>query len=533
MDWYPVYDPLQSFAASALVALVPFFLMFALLAYFQLKSYVAGASVLVVTLVLAVGVWRYPAGLAGATTAYGALFGLFPIGYIILASIFLYNLAVSHGQVDTMRQSLELITGDRRLQGILIAFAFGALLDATAGFLTPVSVAAAVLLALGFRPLLAAQSALLGCALPAAVGAMGVPVVVTAKVTGFDPVAVTRAVSWQLWPLVLLVPFILAGTIGGFWRIKEVWFHAAAAGVAYGLALVGMAQLGSPYTAGLVSAIAALGAFTLACRTRSPTRVFRFAHDPPWAPAGRGTAGAFRAWFPFVLLAPLVTAWKLPATQAYLERFTATVEFSSISGRVFRVPPVVLEPEAVDATLRLNFGSSAGTAIVAACLITQFYYGTSRRTLADVAHKTARQLYPALLTMATVFGATFVLNYSGMGVTLGLALAGLGFYATAAAPYVTAMGAFLTGSNTAANAMFSGLLVASAHRLGVPALTAVGAGSAGAVVGKMIAPQCLAAAAAAAGVPGEEGTLLARVAGWALLLTTVAGVGVLFLTIPR
>jgi lactate permease len=498
--------------------------MFVLLAHFRVKSHVAGLIVVVVTCLLSTVIWRFPVWLALNTLLWGSASGVFPVSYIILGSIFLYNLVVAGDQVRVMRQTLEMITRDRRLQAILIAFGFGALLDASAGFLTPVTVSTSILVALGFEPLQAAEVSLVGCMLPAVMGAMGVPLVVTAKVTGIDPVAVGRAVGGQVPFLFLFVPFIIATIVGGLRNLRDVWAHAAVAGGVYGCALVVLSRAGAVHTAGLIAAISCLGAFVAFCRVRPPARLFGSAGDDPALGADRvEMRNARQAWAPFIMLAALVTCWNLPAVTRCLDRFSFTMVFRALQG-MYRLPPAVPVASPVEATMTINLGSSSGTAILIAALLTAVCYKIPTRTVGEVFKRTARQLGPAFLTMATVFGAAYVLNYSGMAIALGVALSVSGLAFGAVAPVVTALGAFLTGSNTASAAMFSGLLVASANKIGMPQGLVLAAGSAGAVLGKMISPQCLAAATGAGDIAGQEGVLLSRVAVWAGLLIALEGI---------
>ena len=502
--WTQTFDPLDHLAWSALAAALPVAFLFWALAVRKLRGHVAGTCTTVVALLVAVLVYRMPVALALASTLQGALYGLFPIGWIVVAAVFLYRITVESGQFEVIKDSIASVTEDRRLQALLIAFSFGAFLEGAAGFGTPVAISAAMLVGLGFEPLYAAGLCLIANTAPVAFGAIGTPIVVAGQVSGLDDQLISQVVGRQLPFLSVLVPFWLVFTMSGRRGVRDVWPAALVSGGSFAVAQWWTSNTLGPLLPDIIASVCSMVCLVAFLRHWKPARVFRFEGEPPRGRAtGHGRRAILTAWSPFVVLTLLVGNWGIKPVKALLERATLAIPFPVIDR-------AVLDPasgRALPSVFTLNWLSATGTVILIAAIVSM---ALTRMRPADGARlfgRTLVSLRAPLTTMAAVLALASIGNSSGMTTTMGMALAATGGLFPLFSPVLGWLGVFMTGSDTSANAVFGRLQAVSAGRIGMSPVLAVAANSSGGVTGKMISPQSIAVACAATGLVGNESGL--------------------------
>lgn len=487
---------------GALLAALPIFTVFGMLATRRAAGHRAALAGAVLATLLALTVWRLPAPAVAAAALYGMILGVFPITYLIASSLLLYHLTVVTGWAERLRAGLARLVLDRYLLLLLIGFGFAAFLDSTAGFLTPVTVATAVLAGLGVPAFEAAAYALVASSLPPIFGAMGIPIIVLAEVSGLPQTALAQRQALIAALLFAGFPAWLTVTFGGRAALRRLWRHAVAAGIAYALVLQGVTTYVSLYPAGLAASVAALLAILA---------VAWWTGRGQSNPAGRmPLKNTLQPWWPYLLLMVMVTLWSLPWAGLYLNRLTLTV------------PMPFLSPAPL---VRLDWLASPGAAILLAALIFAGLVKASARQWGQALAITARQLHYPLVNMMAMLALAQIMNYSGMISVLGMAVASTGALFPLVSPYLSWLGAAIAGSNTASNAMLGQLQAATAVRLGLDPLIVVSLAGAAAPLGKMIAPQVLAAASGAGNLIGAEGRLLRIGLGHSLLWTGLIALG--------
>jgi lactate permease len=532
MPWHQVYNPLSSAGLSTLVAALPIVILLGGLAFFRLRAHVAALLGLAAALLTAVFVFAMPAGMALRTAGLGAAYGLFPIGWIILNVIFLYDLTVEKGHFRVMQDSLTGITRDRRLQLLLIAFSFGAFFEGAAGFGTPVAVTAAILIGLGFPPLSASGLSLIANTAPVAFGALGTPIVALAGVTGLDVRQLSAMVGRQLPFFSLLIPFWLVWAFCGFRKMKEVGPALVVAGVSFAVPQFLISNFHGPWLAGVGAAVvsmAALVAFLLKWRPRTTLGVSGEAETGP-APARRSLAAGeiVRAWMPWLVLSVFVFLWGIPQIKAFLDGLSV-VRFPvpGLDKLVFRVPPVVAQETAEPALFMFNWLSFTGTGIFVAAVVSGLLMSFSPRRLLRAYGRTLKRVRFSLLTVAAMLSLGYVTRYSGLDATLGLAFARTGVLYPFFGTMLGWLGVALTGSDTSSNVLFGSLQKISAGQLGLSPVLMASANSSGGVMGKMIDAQSIVVASTATGWHGHEGDILRFVFFHSLALAVLMSLFVL------
>jgi len=521
--WHQTFDPLGNIYLSALAAALPIVFLFWALAIKRLKGHVAAVWTVGLAVVVAVAVYRMPASLALASTAQGALYGLFPIGWIVVAAVFLYRISVETGQFAIIKDSIASITEDRRLQGLLIAFSFGAFLEGAAGFGTPVAISAAMLAGLGFEPLYAAGLCLIANTAPVAFGAIGTPIVVAGQVTGIDELVISRMVGRQLPFLSVLIPFWLVFTMSGLRGVKEVWPAALVSGGTFAVAQWWTSNHLGPLLPDIISSLCSIVCLVVFLRVWKPASIFRF-HDERGGAVERarplGAGKVLKAWSPFLILTILVGNWGTRPVKAVLDQATFVFPFPLIHNAV--VDPST--DTAVASMYTVNWLSATGTVILIAGLVSLLITRLRFTSALALFGTTLRSLGLPMLTIAAVLGLAYVGNASGMTTTMGMALASTGRIFPLFSPLLGWLGVFMTGSDTSANAVFGKLQSVSAERVGVSPVLAVAANSSGGVTGKMISPQSIAVACAATDQVGNEAGLFRFTLRHSLLLVAVVSV---------
>ena len=528
--WQQVYAPIgDSLVLSALVALIPIVFFFLALAVFRMKGHYAAIITLALSMIVAVVGFDMPINMVFASAEYGFLFGLWPIAWIIVASVFLYKLTVKSGQFDIIRNSIISITEDQRIQVILIGFSFGAFLEGAAGFGAPVAITAAILVGLGFKPLYAAGLCLIANTAPVAFGALGVPIIVAGQVTSIDAFTIGAMAGRQLPLLSLIIPLWLVAMMDGWKGIKEVWPAALVAGASFAISQYLTSNFIGPELPDVTSAIVSIVATTVFLKYWKPKNVMKTVELGDVVQSTYSTGQIVKAWSPFLILSVIVTIWTTTWFKAFFAKgqiLASTIfkfEFSAIHNMIFKMPPIVSEPKAFDVVYTFNPISATGTAIFLTAIITLFIFRLNISTATKTMGETLFELKWAIVSIGMVLGFAFVMNYSGMSSTMALVLANTGFLFPFFSPFLGWLGVFLTGSDTSSNALFCGLQQQTAQQLGLNETLMVAANTTGGVTGKMISPQSISIACASTGIVGKESDLFRFTVKHSLILVVIMG----------
>lgn len=534
--WTQVYDPFGNIWISAAVALIPIIFFFLALAVFRMKGYVAGFITVVLTILVALFAYKMPFTMAMAATGYGFLYGLWPIAWIIIMSVFLYKISVKTGQFDVIRASVLSITNDHRLLVILIGFSFGAFLEGAAGFGAPVAITAALLAGLGLNPLYAAGLCLIANTAPVAFGAMGIPITVAGQVTGIDPHKIGQMAGHQLPFLSLFVPFFIVFLMDGFKGVRQTWPALFVAGSSFAITQFITATFLGPELPDITSALVSLVSLSLFLKVWQPKEIYQSKEANSEVAATttsmpKLTVGkVVKAWSPFIILTVMVVIWSqcffkaLFAPGGALESLVFKFEVPGLHNLVMKAEPIVNKPTPYEAILKLDVLSATGTAILIACIISIFILKMSAKDAVATFKETLNELKMPILSIGFVLGFAFIANYSGLSSTLALALAGTGGLFPFFSPFLGWIGVFLTGSDTSANALFSNLQAITAQQVGVSEVLLVAANTTGGVTGKMISPQSIAIACAAVGLAGKESDLFRFTLKHSLFFVTIIGI---------
>ena len=552
MVWDHVYDPLGSPLLSTLVATLPLVVLLGLLAGCGWSAQRAAIAGLLTALGVAVGVVGMPLDAAAAATLYGACFGLFPIGWIIVTAMFLYSLSVEAGALDVMKRSVTRLSADHRIQALLIAFSFGAFLEGAAGFGAPVAISAALLTGAGFPAFEAACLALIANTAPVAFGALGTPIITLAKVTGLEEQAISAMAGRQLPFFSLIVPAWMVVTMAGWKGLVGVWPAVLVCGASFALVQAGVANLVGPALVDVVGGLVSLACLAAFMRVWQPRDCWRYgaAEMPSAATSPEALDPPVKivwAWMPWVFLSLAVFAWGLPAVKAGLEAKPESIlagivpvaavapEFPvpRLHEAVAKVAPAThLDRELERAVYRLNWLSAAGTGILLAALFAIPWLGIAPRRAWRIWRENLARLAIPLVTIAAMLALAFVTRYSGTDVILGLAMTRTGPAYPLFAALLGWLGVALTGSDTSSNAMFGSLQRVTAEQLGLDPLLICTANSTGGVMGKMIDAQSIVVAATATGIDRREGAILRRVFPHSLALAVLVGLLVWLQTGP-
>jgi len=540
-DLQPVGD---SLALSALCGAIPLVTLFVLLGGLRLKAWVAGLISLGVALLVAIVLFSMPVDQALLAATEGAAFGFFPILWIVINAIWVYNLTVTSGHFDVLRRSFETVSSDQRIQAIIIAFCFGALLEALAGFGTPVAITVVMLMALGFEPLKAAAVALVANTAPVAFGALATPIVTLASVSsganddpGLTVETLGAMVGRQTPILAVVVPLVLVFLVDGRRGVKQTWLPALVCGTAFGVAQFAAANYISVPLADIIAALVSAAAVVLLLRVWQPAEVMaaeprasRSSSESTEArvTAGGGSAGTgtdasepvrdsradvARAYAPYAVIIVIFSIANITAVKEFLAEKPWTHSFGWPGLEV-------LNPDGdpvTSTTFVLNWLPAAGTLMIIAGVITALILKVSASDALKAYVGTYVELKSAIITVMAVLGLAYVMNLSGQTTSLGAWLAGAGAAFAILSPILGWIGVAVTGSDTSANALFGALQVQTAAEAGLDPVLMAAANSSGGVLGKMVSPQNLAIAAAAVGMAGREGDIFRKVIAWSLV----------------
>jgi len=546
--WQHNYHPVAgSLAASALVAAIPVFVLFLMLGVLRRPAWMSALSALASALVVSLAVYGMPVQLAVISTLYGAAYGLFPIAWIVFTSIMLYRLAVDTGKFEIIKDSVGTLTDDRRLQALFIAFSFGAFIEGAAGFGAPVAVSGAMLAGLGFNPFYAAGICLLANTAPVAFGSIGIPVITLANVTGLPVMALSAMVGRLCAMISVLIPAYLLVVMAGTTRALEVLPAIAACGLSFAGMQFLVSNFIGPDLTDIMSSLTCIIVMVAVLKLWKPQRIMRLDGDQPVRAALRThSAGEILvAWSPYLLLVLCVLAVGAPAIKNAIDARTHALLPSALPksptvmnglfvpglhNMITRIPPVTPTAAPYAAIFTFNWLTASGTACFIATLAAALVLRVGPLQLARIYVATFKQLSFAILTIASMLGLAYLMNYSGMTSTLGLALAASG----SAFPFFSAvvgwLGVFLTGSDTSANALFGNLQVVTANALHLNPVLTASVNSAAGVMGKMISVQSIAVAVAATGMTSADESRLFRftVKHSVLLMAVMGFIALLF-----
>jgi lactate permease len=556
----PVIDALSgSLALTAIVAMLPLLTLFVLLGVLRMAAWKAALVSLVVSLVVAIVAYSMPIGQASMAGIEGAVFGFFPILWIVINAIWVYNMTVVTGQFDVLRRSFAKVSDDQRIQAVIIAFCFGALMEALAGFGTPVAITSVMLIALGFKPIKAAVVALVANTAPVAFGALAVPITTLATVSGLPEHHLSQIVGRQTPLLAIFVPTALVFIIDGWRGVRQTLPATLTCGFSFAIAQFACSNFVSTQLTDIVASLVAAASVMLLLRVWRPAGSYVEAPEvgadvsaagashgsrvgsasgrsgavdtaavgSSGYPIGLGTPNAaelaerdrqhhdsgsdvFKAYAPYLIIIVVFSLAQIPVISDALAAPTRSFQWPGLdlqtaSGKLSTLP-----------TFKLNWLGAAGTLMVVAGLITIPVIGISPAKAFRAYLDTYRQLFAAIVTVMAVLGLAYVMNASGQTASLGAWMAGAGAAFAIFSPILGWLGVAVTGSDTSSNSLFGALQVSAATKTGIsPALMAA-ANSSGGVLGKMISPQNLAIAAAAVGMSGKEGNIFRKIIAWSL-----------------
>ncbi|GAA5187865.1 L-lactate permease [Rugosimonospora acidiphila] len=522
-----VLDPVShSLGLSAIFAALPLVVLFVLLGVLRVTAWISALIALVVALVVATVVYPMPIGQAALAATLGAAFGFFPILWIVINAIWIYNMTVDTGHFDVLRRSFSRVSDDQRIQAIIIAFCFGALMEALGGFGTPVAITSVMLIALGFKPLRAATLALVANTAPVAFGALAVPITTLSTVTGLPVHDLGAMVGRQTPILAVVVPLVLVGIVDGRRGLRQTWVPAVVCGVAFGVAQYATSNFISVPLTDIVASLFSAAAVVVLLRVWQPAASSMVM--PTVTPVAGGSVDTpdsgfqsrvahpdsrreeLRAYAPYLIIIVIFVVAQIHPILHALDTVTRSftwpgMHILSTSGK----------PSTV-AVFKFNWLTAAGSLMFISGLVTAPVLGISVGRALRAYGRTLRQLVWAIITVMAVLALAYVMNASGQTATLGNSMAGAGAAFAVLSPILGWLGVAVTGSDTSSNSLFGALQVAAGTKAGLSTTLMAAANSSGGVLGKMISPQNLAIAAGAVGLTGKEGDIFRRVFGWSL-----------------
>ncbi|QIN77923.1 L-lactate permease [Rubrobacter marinus] len=570
------YTPIGNVLVSALLAAIPIAVILVMLGVLRTKAHWAALGGLVSAFLVALLVYGMPLGIALSAAALGAVFGFWPIVWIVINALFLHNLTVETGKFDIVRNSLASLTTDRRIQALIIAFSFGALLEGIAGFGAPVAITAAIMASLGFNPLYAASIALLANTAPVAFGSLGVPVTtlggLVAPIVGSDEGSATNALSAmigrQLPIFSIIIPGFMVYVMAGWRGMMQVLPAVLTAGVTFAVTQFITANYLGPVLVDVLAALVSLAALYILLKIWQPQTAWRFEDEPdaepiqaaPSAPggrpaagptsgfaagapsvdpSGRGSGGTLQGFLPYIILVVFVVLSRIqtliPSIEgtaldvtSYLSSFDVSIPWPGLNGLVTRVPPITTEPSPYEAVYSWQILSAAGTVVLFSAIIAGFVMGAGLGTQLRVYGRTLNQLKFAIVTIMMILALAYIMNYSGMTSTLGLAFAATGFLFPFFSALIGWLGVVLSGSDTSSNALFGPMQTITAQQVGVEPALAGATNSSGGVMGKMISPQNLSVGASAIGQEGREPDIFRMTFKWSIILVAAMGILAMF-----
>jgi lactate permease len=530
--WLQEYNPLGNAFLSTIVAALPVVCLLGAIAWLKIRIHFAALLGLGLALAVAIFSFKMPVSAAAGATLYGAAYGLFPIGWIILNLIFLYQLTVERGLFAVLKGNLATLAPDPRVQVILIAFSFGAFFEGAAGFGTPVAVTAAILMQLGFKPLQASGLSLIANTAPVAFGALGTPIIALSKVTGIDEMLLSKMVGRQLPFFSVIVPFWVVWAQAGFRGMLGVWPAALVAGVAFAVPQFLVSNFIGPGLVDIIASLCSLAALVTLLKFWRPRDTVPQPQPERPVPTESFEPRRIRqAWVPWIILSVLVFAWGVREVKVTLNKVNPPpFRVAGLHNVVVRTPPVVPEPtkenptKPEEALFTLNWLSATGTGILGSALLAGLIMGFSPLELARIYGQTIFRVRHSLVTIAAMLALGYVTKYSGTDATLGLAMARTGSFYPFFGTLIGWLGVALTGSDTASNVLFGGLQKITSERIGLSPVLMAAANSSGGVMGKMVDAQSIVVASTATNWYGHEGSILRFVFFHSIALAALVGI---------
>lgn len=521
--WFQNFDPLGNPILSTLAAAIPVCTLFYFLAVRRTAAWLAAVFGFLAAVAVALAVFRMPAHMVAGAVANGLVFGWFRIAWIVVSAVFIYDITVASGKFETVKQSVGGISHDRRLQALLVAFGFGAILEGAGGGGTPVAITGAMMIGLGFPPFQTAVLCLIANSTPVAFGGLGNPIRTLVAVTGLPEADFSAMCGRILCITAVIIPFWMTRVLCGTRAMLAAWPGLLACGAIFG----GILFFWSNYIGAALTAIAA-GAGTLLLlalflRAWRPAKVWRYEGEaaPKHYPLSLGRV--LHAWLPFLMLSAAVVVWGQPGVARYLDSFSLKQPVPGLHQMVIRTPPVTLKPVAEPAVFDISWLATPGTGIVLAGLIAGPLVGLSLRRTIQVFCESLWRLRWSLVAVMAMLGLGYVTRYCGMDATMGMAMAQTGvlfpFFGTA----IGFLGVALSGTDAGSNALFGSLQTIAANKLGLSPILMGAANAAGGVMGKMIAAQSLVIGCAVTGQEGKEGELFRALLKHSLLLMSIVG----------
>jgi len=532
MPWSQNYAPIGGIGTSALIAAIPVVVLLGLLAFWHVRAHIAAIIALVVAIAIAVGAYGMPLSLSLAAAGYGAAFGFLPIGWLIINAIFIYQLSVETGQFKVLQKQIAGVSGDRRIQALLLAFSFGAFIEGAAGFGAPVAISGALMIGLGFKPLEAAKLALIGNTAPVAFGSLGIPLVTLAPLTGLDLLQLSAMVGRQLPFFSLIVPFWLVAAQVGWRGMVAVWPACLVAGGTFGIMQFVMSNFHGPWLVDIVAAAVSMLSLVVLMQFWQPRDVAPAAASESAPSPATDSQPAWKAWIPWIFLTGFVFCWGLPIVKNPLNAWYAPqIPVPILHLAVQKMPPVAPEPTLEKAIFNLNLLSATGTALLLAGIASAIALGVNFRRAVKIYGQTLLRVRVSLITISVMMALGFTTRYSGTDTTMGLAMAGTGWLFPFFSPLIGWLGVALTGSDTSSNVLFGNLQKVSAEQLGFSPILMAASNSSGGVMGKMIDAQSIVVASVATGGRPDSptaGTILRAVFWHSVALAILVGLLVMF-----
>jgi lactate permease len=539
-----VYDPVSnSLGVSSIFAALPLITLFVLLGGLKMKAHWAGLIALAVALIVSIAVYSMPAGQAFDSAAEGAAFGLFPIMWIVVNAVWIYTMTVKTGDFAVLRRSFASISSDQRIQAVIIAFAFGALLEALAGFGTPVAITSVMLIALGFKPIKAASVALVANTAPVAFGAIAIPIVTLAQVTGLDKQDLGSMVGRQTPFVALIVPFILVFIVDGMRGVRQTWPVVFVGAFTFGLLQFLTSNYISVELTDIVASLGSVISMVGFLQIWQPSEPLEGEATPGGArpavagaesanpaverevgrPDGGGdsTGAVLRAYAPYLIIIAVFAIAQIGPVKDFLANRTEMLQWPGLhitNGK---------GKDLMSLAYKFDWAAAAGSMLLVSGVITALVLRVKARVALEAYRATLDQLKWAILTVAAVLALAYVMNQSGQTTTIGMWAAGAGSAFAFLSPLIGWLGTAITGSDTSSNSLFGVLQVTAAKDAGLNPILLAAGNSSGGVLGKMISPQNLAIGAAAVGMAGEEGELFRKVLKWSLIMVAIMAVLVL------
>jgi lactate permease len=550
LTWTQVYDPLGHWWLSTIVAALPVIVLLGLLAGFKVRAHLCAVAGAATAVLCAIFVFHMPTQMAVSSFLYGSAYGLLKIVWIVIAAVFLYDISVETGQFEIMKQSVAAITPDRRLQLLLVAFCLGAFIEGCAGFGSPVAIAGAFMIGLGFKPFYAAALNLIANTAPVAWGAIGTPVHALASVTALNESDLSAMIGRILPITAVIVPFWLVRAMVSWSETWEVFPAILVVGISFGGTQYFWANHMDSNLVDIAAGVVSLIATMLFLRVWKPKRIWRFEdeRDDDAAKLERKevakhyTAGQIaKAWLPFAILSVFVLAWGLPSVKLAMNKATTPAftvvmadgklrpgpagwDWPYLHAKVFRTTPVVAKPAAEAARFDFNWLTATGTGCFLAALVAGLILGLSPGKIIKIFGRTLFRLRFAIVAMTCMLGLGYVTRYSGMDAVLGLAFTRTGWFFPFFGAFIGWLGVALTGSDTSSNVLFGGLQKITAQQLGLSPILMAATNSAGGVMGKMIDAQSICIATAATNQVGQEGSIFRFVFWHSVALASIVGV---------